>query len=132
MFSKLEQQWTNAMQQKNKAALERFLSEEFEQWTPTPPGAPLPREEWVHDILDAFTLHSFQIRQMAVRMVGETAVVSFVQHQHAECKGKDCSGESFIVDLWQQHGDAWQVVARYTSPIQSHPKSPHPQPTGKR
>lgn len=51
LFSKLEQQWNQAIQQKeDKAALERILSEEFEQWTPAPPGAPLLREEWLHNI----------------------------------------------------------------------------------
>lgn len=129
-YSDLERQLTNAMQHKDEAALGRLLAEDFEQWTPAPPGDPLPREEWMHNALTAVTIQSFQLRQMAVRMVGETAVVSFVQSQRAVCNGRDCSGDSFIVDLWQQHKDAPQLLVRYASDIKRLPQLP-PKPTGK-
>lgn len=131
-FSDLEQKLTEAVQHKDKAALNRFLSDDFEVWTPAPPGDPIPREEWLQNVLNGFILQSFQLRQMAVRMAGETAVVSFVQHR--VCKGQDCSGDRFIVDLWQQHNGAQQLIVRYESPAQALgqqvPPSP-PRPTGK-
>ena len=133
-FSDLEQQLTNAMQHKDEAALNKLLSEEFEQWTPAPPGDPLPREEWMHNVLTAFTIQSFQLRQMAVRMVGDTAVVSFVLSQQAVCDGQDCGGNSFIVDLWQQHNGAQQLLVRYDSRmpgLQHQPPQSPQKPTGK-
>ena len=109
------------------------MSEDFELWTPAPPGDPVPREDWIHIVLTAFTLQSFQIRQMAVRTVGDTAVVSFVQTERAICTGRDCSGSSFVVDLWQQDKDAAQLLVRYQSklsgPMALGPYSP--KPTGK-
>ncbi len=129
-FSELEQQLTNAMRHKDEAELSKLLSEDFEQWTPAPPGDPLPREDWIHNALTAFTIQSFQLRQMAVRMVGETAVVSFVLSQKAVCDGRECGGDSFIVDLWQEHKNAPQLLVRYASDIKTLPQSP-PKPTGK-
>lgn len=130
LFSDLEQQWTQAMQRRDAAPLNKFLSDEFELWTPAPPGDPVSREDWLHDTLTASHLQSFQIQQMAVRMVDDTAIVSFVQRQKADANGQDRSGDYFIVDLWTQHGDTWQVLVRYASPIKN-PPQPSPSPTGK-
>ena len=129
-YSDFEQQLTNAMRHKDEAALSRLLAEDFEQWTPDPPGDPLPREDWMHNALTAFTIQSFQLRQMAVRMVGDTAVVSFVLSQKAVCDGRECGGDSFIVDLWQEHKDAPQLLVRYASDIKRLPRLPS-KPTGK-
>lgn len=68
---------------------------------------------------------------MAVRMVGDTAVVNFVQRQKADANGQNCSGDYFIVDLRTQHGDTWQVLVCYASPVQDLPQPSPPQPTGK-
>ncbi len=129
-FSDLEQQLLNAARHKDKAALSKLLSEDFEQWTPLPPGDPLPREEWMHNALTAFTIQSFQLRQMAVRMVGDTAVVSFVLSLKAVCDGRNCGGDSFIVDLWQERKNASQLLVRYASSIRRLPRLPQ-KPTGK-
>lgn len=132
-FSDLEEQLTRAIQHKDEARLSKLVSEDFEQWTPAPPGDPVPREEWMHNVLTASTLQSFQIRQMAVHTAGDTAVVSFVQTERAICTGRDCSGSSFVVDLWQQDKDAAQLLVRYESklsgPTALAPDSP--KPTGK-
>ena len=84
----------------------------------------------MHNALTAFTIQSFQLRQMAVRMVGDTAVVSFVLSQKAVCDGRECGGDSFIVDLWQEHKDAPQLLVRYASDIKRLPRLPS-KPTGK-
>lgn len=133
-FSDLEERLTSAMQQKDQATLNAMLSDDFEQWTSAPPGDPTPREEWLHNVLTSFTLHSFQLRQMAVRTVDQTELVSFVRSQQAVCGGRDCDGDVFIVDLWQQHNDTPQLLVRYESLVQKLsrplPEMP-PRPTGK-
>jgi hypothetical protein len=131
-FSGLEQRLNRAIQHSDEATLNKLLAEEFQQWTPAPPGDPMPREEWLRKVLTGFTLRSLQLRQMAVQMVGETAVVSFVQSQRAVCDGRDCSGSSFIVDLWQPHDGAPRLLVRYDS--QRLARQPPPSlrvPTGK-
>ena len=77
------------------------LADDFEEWTPAPPGDPIAREDWLKHALDpGFVMQSSQIRQMAVRTVNDTEVVSFVESRSAVCGGRDCSSSSFIVDLW--------------------------------
>ncbi len=133
-FSDFEARLANAIERRDEAALGRLLSDEFEQWTPAPPGDPIAREDWLHTVLTSFRLDSFQIRQMAVRPLEKWALVSFVLSRKAVCDGRDCSGDLFIVDLWEQHAGAPLLLERYESPVSGllpkPPKSP-PRPTGK-
>lgn len=123
------------MQRKDEAALSKLLSPDFEQWTPAPPGDPIPREEWLHDVLTAFTLESFRLSQIAVRTLDKSELVSFVLSRKAVCGGRDCGGIVFVVDLWQEQRDGTaQLLVRYESlyqgRLQRHPQPP-PGPTGK-
>src|SRR3984893_4685107 len=45
-FSKLETQWLSAIQDKDPAALNLFVSDDFHLWTSSPPGSPLGRSGW--------------------------------------------------------------------------------------
>lgn len=132
-FSELEQNLNTAIQRRDGATLNKLLSEDFEQWTPAPPGDPVAREQWMQGALDrGFALRSFEIRQMAVQMVNETAVVSFVQACSAICNGRDCSSNAFIVDLWQRQNGNPQLLVRYRCEISPREAGPSaPKPTGK-
>src|SRR5512142_1788516 len=46
LFTNLEAEMMTAVQQRQPAA-ERLLSPDFQVWTPQPPGAPVPRAEWL-------------------------------------------------------------------------------------
>lgn len=129
-FSDLEEQLNRAIQRKDQARLSKLLSEDFEQWTPAPPGDPLPREEWMSAALTASSVQAFQIRQMAVHTVGDSAVVNFVQTERAVCGARDCSTSSFVVDLWRQDRNSAQLLVRYQSklpgPVASDTNPPRP------
>ncbi len=131
-FSDLEEQLAAAIKRKDEAAVKKLLSDDFDQWTPAPPGDPIPRDEWLHSVLNASTLESFRIRQMAVRPLDKFELVSFVLSRKAICRGRDCSGDAFIVDLWQQQGAAPRLLSRYEAPVPA-PPSPQvaPTPSGK-
>lgn len=117
-FSELEQKLGSAIEGRDAATLDKLLSDDFEQWTPAPPGEPIPREQWMHNALDGgFVLQSFAVRQMAVRTVDKTAVVSFVQSQSGVCNGRACSFTSFVVDLWQTRNGSPLLLVRYSSEV---------------
>src|SRR5690242_19967977 len=78
-FSDLEEQLNLAIQRKDKTRLGKLLSEDFEQWTPAPPGDPVPRDEWTSAVLSMSSVQAFQIRHMAVHLIGDSAVVNFVE-----------------------------------------------------
>ncbi|HZO80800.1 MAG TPA: nuclear transport factor 2 family protein [Candidatus Binataceae bacterium] len=113
-FSDLESRLNLAIQRKDKAALNKLLSPDFEEWTPAPPGAPIPLERWMDKVLSG-NVRSFEIRQMAVETIGEAAVVSFVEARRALCDGRECASTSFVVDLWQREGGTRRLRARYAS-----------------
>jgi uncharacterized protein DUF4440 len=133
IFSQMEADWLRATQQKDQATLQRLLAEDFQVWTPAPPGEPLPREQWFDEIL-AEKLDSFRIRQMAVRGLNDsTAVVSFVLSQTVVRAGHRHTSDFFIVDLWRKIDESWQATDRYSSPIRavSAGRQEEVKPTGK-
>lgn len=133
IFSQAEDDWLRALQQKDQATLERLVSEDFQVWTPAPPGEPLPREQWLQQAL-AEKFDSFRIRQMAVRGLDEsTAVVSFVLSQTVERAGGLHTSDFFIVDIWHKNDESWQATDRYSSIIKgvSGSKPENVKPTGK-
>ena len=133
MFSDLESQWLTAVQQKDESTLKRLLAEDFQVWTPTPPGDPVSREDWLKHVL-AERVESFHIRQMAVRSLNDdTALASFVLSETVERAGKATRRDFFVVDVWRKNNDNWQVTDRYVSSIASapHPTQTDIKPSGK-
>jgi hypothetical protein len=120
IFSQLEKDWLKAVQQKDEASLNRLLTEDFEVWTPAPPGDPTPREEWLRQAL-AEKIDSFRIRQMAVKGLNDnTAIASFVLSETVEHAGKPLTRSFFIVDVWEKKNgrdESWQATERYLSEV---------------
>lgn len=115
IFSGLENRLFQAVQKKDQAALTPLLDDEFEIWIPNDTGDPVPMDDWLAQVTGAYTLKSFHIRQMSARDFGSVVVVKFVYGQQAESKGKDDSGEFFVVDAWEKQGDSWKLSDRYIS-----------------
>jgi hypothetical protein len=119
IFSDLEDQLFKGLQEKNEKAVKALLGEEFQVWTPTPPGDPVPLEDWQKQSL-AEDLKSFHVRQMAARPVDDNAVlVHFVLSKTVDLRGKASVRDYFIVDLWQKNknDDKWRLCDRYASPL---------------
>lgn len=116
LFSQLENQWSEAMQQKKSADLDKLLDEDFQVWTPSVAG-PTPRETW-QQYAFARTLESFKIRQMAVRSITDNnAAVSFLVNESVQSAGKPLPEEYFVVDLWSKKTGNWLCTDRYVSSV---------------
>jgi ketosteroid isomerase-like protein len=132
LFTGLENQMLQAVQKKDKAALEAMLADGFEIAMPN--ADPLAGEDWVDSVMARdFNLKSFVVRQMSVADLGDSAVVKYDRTQQATFKGKNASGEFFVVDLWKKSGDSWKLANRYVAKIGAVPAAPRiqPKPTGK-
>jgi uncharacterized protein DUF4440 len=117
MFSDLEDQIFKGLQEKNDQAVNTLLAQDFQLWTPAPPGDPVPRDDWQKQAL-AEKLKAFRLRQMAASAVGENAVVvHFVLSKTAERAGKMSAQDYFVIDVWQKNDDKWQLSDRYASPL---------------
>ena len=132
IFSDLENQLFQAEQSKDHAGLDAVLAEDFQLWTPTPPGDPVPREDWLSQSL-AENFRDFRIQQMAARSVEENAtVVSFVLSKTVARAGKASVKNYFVVDLWQKAEDKWKLGDRYASPLSGlSSRLARPKPSGK-
>lgn len=132
LFTGLEKQLLQAVQRKDKGVLEAMLADDFEIAMPN--ADPLAGEDWVDSMMAKdFSLNSFVVRQMSVADLGDAAVVKFVRIQQATFKGKNESGEFFVVDLWKKSGDSWKLANRYVAKVGAIPAAPkiEPKPTGK-
>jgi hypothetical protein len=132
IFSDLENQLFQAVQNKDHAGVDAILAEDFQLWTPRPPGDPVPREDWQKQSL-AENLNEFRIEQMAARSLEENAtVVSFVLSKTVERAGKPSLQNYFVVDLWQKAEDKWMLSDRYASQLSGASSRPvRPSPSGK-
>lgn len=122
-FSKLETQWLNAIQNKDPAALNLIVSDDFHLWTSAPPGNPISREEWLVGIFGRRLL-SFHMRQLAAHEVGSNiVVVSFVQTETYQQSATPQSEDHFVVDVWTNSGsgDNWRCTDRYFSEVRGSP-----------
>jgi hypothetical protein len=132
LFSDLESQWLKAVQEKDEASLNRLLADDFQVWTPQPPGDPIPREDWLRQAF-ANKLQSFRLRQMAVRSLSpEVSVADFLLTLTYDRAGKIQTQDHFVVDVWTDvqtdvqtkngESDNWRCVARYVSVVSRVPR----------
>jgi ketosteroid isomerase-like protein len=121
IMTELETHWMDAVRRKDQAALEGILDQDYELRTSARPGDPVPRAAWLASAMGDYNLRSFQVSQMAVRSLGDLAIVSFSCSQGATVAGKDRSGDFFLVDVWRQKADEWKVLARYAGPVEGRP-----------
>jgi len=121
IFTNLENQLMDAAAQNNSAGALHLLSEDFSQWTPQPPGSAFSREQWLQQAGSELT--NFQIRQMAVKDLGQHAAASFVLLTPDKAW--------FIVDIWQKDGGDWRLLERYQAPADRSQYPESPRPTGK-
>jgi ketosteroid isomerase-like protein len=127
-FSELEDQWAHAIQRKDQSALDRLLTDEFEILTPLATN-PVERDEFV-EATGNLKLESYRISQMTMHDFGDTAVVNFLANVKGLFRGRDWSGQYFVVDVWRKNGDTWQAAVRYLSKSGTAAKS-QARPTGK-
>jgi hypothetical protein len=117
LFTRLERDWIEAVQKKDKNALDAVLAPEFTLRSSEDPENPLARADWIERALTSYEIRSFSHRAMAIRAFLRVAVVSFVQSQQAMIGGKDYSRDCLIVDVWEANHGRWQVSARYIAPV---------------
>jgi hypothetical protein len=107
IFSNLENQLNDAVATGNHQAVDRLLTEDFEEWTPQPPGSPVPRQEWLEK--SGKQLSNARLLQMAVKGLDDHALANFVLVTGSK--------SYFVVDAWQKQGDDWKLQQRYLCPV---------------
>ena len=113
VFSELESSLGEAVAKRDTQAVAKIVSDDFEMRIGAMPSNPIPRAAWIQQ---SFTepQSSSVIEQMAVHDYGKVAVVSFLQ-KIKTAKSK-ATRAIYIVDVWSQGPDDWQLATRYASP----------------
>jgi len=113
-FTKLENEWNDALRRHDAEALARIVSEDFEIRSAAAPGVPTARDEALRAWAQLPALQS-SVGQMAVHEYGELMVVSFVW-KLGEADGR-APQSFFVVDTWKRAGNEWKAAVRYAAPI---------------
>ena len=91
------------------AALDAMLADDFELRTGPRAANPVPRAEWMREVLRTREPGG-EIARMAVHDLNTAAIVSFTQDGPG--------GPMFVVDIWRGQGGAeWKLAVRYASPV---------------
>jgi hypothetical protein len=107
-FLDLEMELMEAQRSGDEAAVDKFISADFEQRNSAQPGNPTPRAEWRATMRQQWP-GEIWLEQIAVHDRGDTALVSFLVRPG----GKP---PMMVVDAWIRAGEGWQLKVRYLSP----------------
>ncbi len=129
-FSDLELQMLKAVQKKTQPALQAMLTDDCAIEMPN--ADPLPGEDWIDSVMAKdYSLKSFALREFSAVDLGTAVVVKFERRESATLKGKNESGEFFVVDVWKKDGEKWKLANRFVSRTAATASKAPIKPTGK-
>ena len=66
---------------------------------------------------ERYVVKSMNVRDLKVRVMGDTAVVQGVDEEVTSVDGKDTSGKWAFTDVFARREGAWQAIASHTSEV---------------
>lgn len=113
-FTKLENDWFDAIQRHDTQAIGRYVTDDFEIRSAPTPGVPTARAEALSQWAKMPATHA-SVGQMAVHEYGDLMLVSFLW-----TVGEGAAAQPFfVVDTWKRVGTDWRVAVRYAAPVGS-------------
>lgn len=112
----MEHDWSEADLHKDAAALKRILADDwigidFE-------GTVLNKQQALVGIVsDSGSLETTVLRDMKVRVYGNTAVVTGIDTETGDYHGKDSSGRYMWTDVFVRRGGRWQAVSSQSTKL---------------
>jgi len=116
-FAQLETEIITAFKHKDQARLTQLIDQNFEMQVASKSADSVPLSEWLKASMAEATSYTYDITDMAVRDLGQTAIVSF-DWKPSESIKKGSSAEIFIVDVWKKEGMDWKLAIRFASAVQ--------------
>jgi ketosteroid isomerase-like protein len=113
---KLENDWNSFMLKRDAAGLDRLLADDLTSITAE--GKLNTKADEMADLKSGdFAPTAATVKDMKVRVFGNTAIVTGVNTLKAKEKGKDISGDYRFTDTWVLRDGRWQCVATQGSKI---------------
>ena len=107
LFLEKEASLSAAVRNGDATALGELLSDDFELRTGARAASPIPRADWMRELLRTRDPGG-EISRMAVHDFGTIAIASFTQDA--------AGGLVFVVDEWRGQGTDWRLAVRYANP----------------
>lgn len=126
LFTKLEDQWTQAIQRRDRSRLDAVLAPEFILRNSEDPEHPVIRERWMRNVFAGPEIKSFTHRAMVIRAFMGVAIVSFVEEEQVKSDGQNHTVRRFIVDVWEVNRGQWLAAERFVAPLTSLPAGVSP------
>jgi hypothetical protein len=111
----LEQDYAKALIAKDRAFLMRFYASDWRGgnwmgfWT---------KSTMLKSVLsERYVVKSMNVRDLKVRVLGDTAIVQGVDEEVTSVDGKDTSGKWAFTDIFARRDGGWQAIASHTSEI---------------
>jgi len=105
----LELQWNEAFKNRDKAALDRILDEQF--IFTDDDGQVSDKAQYVDAVMQAIKVESYKLDDVTVRASGDAGIVAGRWTGKFTVNGKDASGEFRFTDTLVRRLDGWRVLA---------------------
>ena len=118
LLKRMEQDWTTAEINKDMAAFDRLLADDWIQidWE----GKTDTKKQWLEFVSSPdFKITTARIVEMKVRPFENVGIVTGVNEERSTIKGKDTSGRYAWTDTYANRNGHWQAVASQVTPIPS-------------
>lgn len=110
----LEQRLFRAIEEKNRAALEQLLADDF-----VLRGEPdTDRESWLKNAVSLCWGPSWDVQKLSVREQDDTQVATFILNFYRDpisCRAAPM--RSLITDIWVRQDDQWKLAMRHSGPV---------------
>ena len=107
LFSERETALADAVRAGDEKRTQDFLTDDFEMRTGAASASPIPRAEWISDMIRTRNPGE-AANGMAVHDVNGAAIVSFTQGRGPNAV--------FVVDIWRPADNDWRLAIRYAAP----------------
>jgi ketosteroid isomerase-like protein len=109
MLERMEHQWTDAYEHKDRAALARILADD---WRGQYPWGTRTKEQSLDELAAGVnTIQSIVFGPMEVRIYGDTAIVTGSDDEVSAVGRKSSAGHYSWTDVWVRRGGRWQAVS---------------------
>ena len=106
---KLEREWIEAFKNRDKAALERILADDF--IFTDDEGQVYGKTQYIEAVTQVIKVGSYAVDDHTIRVYGDTGIVAARWTGKITVDGKDASGSIRYTDTFVKRQGRWQVVA---------------------
>jgi hypothetical protein len=99
---------------KDASQIDRLVGSDFTLRTSDAPETSISRDQWLREGRSTQTLSIEQQYHAARKLADDLAVVSLLQTQKAMAESRDMCGSYYVVAIWKNRNNQWQLIARYS------------------